>query len=717
MRLPAATRKQTLALIVDDDPMMRLMLRETLQREGIAVLEAQGGADALVRFKKDSPDVVLLDVMMKGLDGFETCAALRHLSKGSRTPVVMLTSLDDVESINKAYEAGATDFLIKPINWTILGHHIRYILRASAALNDLAASQASLAKSQRVAQLGSWEWDVGNQQFYYSSEMYRVLGKTAKVVDPTIDLFLETVHPDDRPLVRSTMSDTIEAHKPHDFTFRVVRPDGAIAILRSQAQLEYEEEGKVIRVNGIVQDVTERERSEERIRYLAYFDSLTDLPNRIWFREQLEHAVANASRHSRIMGMMLLDMDQFKRINDTMGHRAGDQLVRAVAQRVVECIRSEDWLARMALPDTNESIARIGGDEFSILLTDLQRAEDAAKVAERLLWALEQPFDIDGIEVFTSASIGVAIYPIDGATADELLKAADTAMFCAKDEGRNNFQFYSSGMNAKALEKIMLEGALHKAIERKEFVIHYQPQVDITTGRVIGLEALIRWQHPEQGLVMPNVFIPIAEESRLITAISELMLRSVCGQNKTWQTAGLKPLCVSVNLSGHDFRKAGLCDLIKDVLQENELETRYLKLELTEGVLMEDVETTLANLHQLKQMGISLSIDDFGTGYSSMSYLKRFPLDDLKIDQSFIMDITDNPDDAAIAAAIISMARHLGLSVVAEGIETQQQLAFLRKQGCPSAQGYLFSRPLPFELITPMLAIDFAFTIPQADPD
>lgn len=715
MSLPAAIRKQPLVLIVDDDPTMRLMLRETLQREGLAVQEAQDGAEGLVWFEKDCPDVVLLDVMMPGLDGIETCAALRLLPNGKRAPVVMLTGLDDAESITKAYEAGATDFMVKPINWMILGHRIRYILRASATLNDLAASQASLAQSQRVAQLGSWEWDVGDRRLRCSAEMYRVIGRDAKAVDPSIDILLETVHPDDLPLMRSTMSDTIEAHRSHDVTFRVVRPGGGIAILRSQAQAECDEGGKTIRVNGIVQDVTENRQAEERIRHLASFDSLTDLPNRSWFREQLEHAVASASRRSRIMGVLLLDLDQFKRVNDTMGHRAGDQLICAVAQRAVECLRSEDWLARVALPDPSASIARIGGDEFCILLADLKSAEDAAKVAERLLQALEQPFDIEGFQVFSSASIGLAIYPLDGETADALLKAADTAMYHAKDQGRNNFQFHSSGMTAKAFERLMLEGALHKALERDEFVVHYQPQVDVKTLRVIGLEALIRWQHSERGLVMPGVFIAVAEESRLITAISEWMLRAVCAQNKAWQRAGLNPLCVSVNLSGQDFRKPGLCSLIRDTLLENGLEARYLRLELTESVLMEGLEITLANLRELKKMGVSLSIDDFGTGYSSMSYLKRFPLDELKIDRSFIHDVIDNPDDAAITTAIISMAHHLGMSSIAEGIETIQQLDFLRKHECPSAQGYLFSRPLPPETLAPMLAIDYAFQIPGTD--
>ncbi len=449
----------------------------------------------------------------------------------------------------------------------------------------------------------------------------------------------------------------------------------------------------------------EHKRAEERIIKMAYYDSLTSLPNRALFQDRLKQSLAHNERYQGNSAILFLDLDNFKRINDTLEHRIGDLLLKGVAERLSSYLRSADTVARQDINILTNTVARLGGDEFTVLLTEINSLQDAAKVAQRILNILSRPFQLEGHEVFVTASIGIAVFPHDGEDMNMLIKNADTAMYHAKDQGKNNFQFYKQSMNASAMERLNLENSLRKAIKREELLLHYQPRINIHTGRIVGTEALIRWNHPEKGLLFPAQFIQLAEETGLILPIGEWVLKTACKQNRSWQVAGFLNgrVAVSVNLSGHQFQQESLIKIVEKVLDDSSLDPQYLELEITESIIMKNADITIDMLNKLKSMGVKLSIDDFGTGYSSFSYLKRFPLDIVKIDRSFIKDITHNKEDIAIVNAIIAMAHTLKLIVVAEGVETEGQLSLLREMGCDEMQGYLMNAPLPQEDITQLL--------------
>jgi diguanylate cyclase (GGDEF)-like protein/PAS domain S-box-containing protein len=469
---------------------------------------------------------------------------------------------------------------------------------------------------------------------------------------------------------------------------------------RKNGELYYEEKtitplkdaaGKITHFISTGKDITDRMQVQERLHHLAHHDVLTDLPNRVLFIDRLQQALIRAHWHKRVVGVMFLDLDRFKNINDTLGHDTGDRLLKALATRLRDSVREGD------------TVARLGGDEFAILLEDVAHVEDISGVARKVLNAFAAPFVLGEHEFYITTSIGVSLYPNDGADATTLLKHADTAMYRAKDLGRNNYQFYSADMSALAFERLTLETSLRRALERHEFVLHFQPQVDLKSGLISGMEALLRWQHPEFGMIAPLQFISIAEETGLIVPIGEWVLKSACDQARTWQTQGQGELFMAINLSGRQFNEPAVVDTIRRSIAESGLREAMVELEITEGVIMQNAQLTIDRLRALHAVGVRFAIDDFGTGYSSLSYLRRFPLHTLKIDKSFIQDIPADQDDAEIVKTIIAMAHGLRLRVVAEGVETPEQLAFLRAQGCDAIQGYYFSRPLPAEEATRLL--------------
>jgi len=433
---------------------------------------------------------------------------------------------------------------------------------------------------------------------------------------------------------------------------------------------------------------------------MAFYDILTKLPNRVLFQDRLKQAISYAERNNRLLAVLFLDIDNFKRINDTFGHHIGDELLKGCAERLTGVLRKSDAVSRQIMPDL---FARLGGDEFTVLLTEIRDTRDAARVAQRILNVLSRPFVINNRELFVSTSIGIVMYPSDGKDVDSLLKNADAAMYHAKGNGKNNYQYYMESMNASALEMLTLENDLRRAIEREEFILYYQPRMHIRTGKISGLEALIRWVHPEKGLIQPATFISLAEETNLITYIDEWVLKNAFRQGAVWQKSGYPSLSLSVNISGTQFKHDTLLDIVTESLSESGLNPHNLELEITESVLMQNAKSTQSVLYELKRMGLNLSMDDFGTGYCSFSYLKSFPLDIIKIDRTFITDINKTKADAAIVKAIIAMSHTLKLKVVAEGVETDEQLSLLREMGCDEMQGYLLSRPLPAEEINAFL--------------
>lgn len=461
------------------------------------------------------------------------------------------------------------------------------------------------------------------------------------------------------------------------------RKDGSLYYEEKTITPQKDEHGRVVSFISTGKDITQRMEIQERLQYLAHHDVLTELPNRALFMDRLSQTLARARWHRWPVAVLFLDLDRFKVVNDTLGHDVGDQALRTLGQRLAECVREGD------------TVARLGGDEFSIILEDIDSVDHIPAVAGKILEALSQPCVIGGREFFLGTSIGISVFPQDGDDASTLLKNADVAMYRAKQQGRNNYQFYTSDMNATAFERLAMETSLRHALEREEFVVHYQPQVDLRTGTLIGAEALIRWQHPELGLVSPAKFVPLLEETGLIGAVGEWVLRSACSQAQAWHEQGLPQLRIAVNLSARQLADARLVDTVCNVLAETRLAPELLELEITESAIMEHTQRTVDTLTRLRQLGISFAIDDFGTGYSSLSYLKRFPIDTIKIDQSFVRDITTDVDDAAIVTTILAMAHSLKRYAVAEGVETGEQLAFLRERGCDGMQGYLFSAALP----------------------
>lgn len=452
--------------------------------------------------------------------------------------------------------------------------------------------------------------------------------------------------------------------------------------------------GEVIGAIETLEDITGRRKAEQTLQHQAYHDALTGLPNRMLLNDRLTLTLAHAHRSQQMVALLFLDLDRFKKINDTLGHNVGDRLLQAVAKRLTALVREGDTVARME------------GDEFILLLPGIARAEDVARIARRILEAFKHPWMLDGQELHITASIGIALYPGDGEDAETLLKNAGIAMYRAKKQGRNNYQLYNQIMNVRTTKRLALGNSLRHALEREEFVVYYQPQVNISTGEITGVEALVRWQHPDLGLLSPAEFIPLAEETGLIIPIGEWVLRTACAQNKAWQDAGYRPVTVTVNISARQFQQQNLVETVGRVLKETGLDPHYLVLEITESAAMQNADLTIATLRSLKEIGIHISIDDFGTGYSSLSYLKYFPLDTLKIDGSFVQDLTTDPNNAAIVTAIITMAHSLKLKVIAEGVETQEQFTFLKQQKCDGIQGYLFSEPLPAGAFEKMLMQD-----------
>lgn len=693
-----------LALIVDDDITLRVLARGALEQAGCRVEDAATGQEALDAFQRETPDIILLDVVMPGMDGFATCAALRKLPGGASVPILIMNGLDDVKSIATAYEAGATDFVTKPWNALVLSHRVRYMLRASQAVEELLEREMSLAEAQRIARLGNWKWNLSTNRFIASTETFRILGINADPSSSTLSFeeFLGHIHETDRPTVESGIRHAIATGAPFRQDHRVHTPTGDTRVVHHYAEVAFEQGGAATSVVGTIQDITDQKKAEAQIHFLSNYDRLTQLPNRQLFQDRVTQALAIQKRHETQNAILLINLDRFQRINDTLGPKCGDAILCEVAERLLHCVRQSDSVSRH---DDQEPItlSRLGGDEFTMLLTHLASAQNATKVAQRAQEALAAPFQADNRPVVITASMGIALLGQDGEDVDTLLRNAEAAMHAAQDQGRNTYQYYSQSMNVALAERLSLETDLRQALERSEFVLHYQPQVDIRRWEIVGVEALIRWQHPERGMVSPMTFIPLAEEVGLIDHIGQWVFRTACAQQVAWGAYGLGEVSIAVNLSGVQFQQANLVESIRTIVRETGANPARLELELTESTAMQDAENAVLIFQQLKALGFSLSIDDFGTGYSSLAYLKRFPIDTIKIDRAFVKDLASESEHAAIAIAIIAMAHGLNLRVLAEGVETQPQLDVLRDRGCDAIQGYFFSHPLPADRVEQLI--------------
>jgi diguanylate cyclase (GGDEF)-like protein len=701
--LPASSKPARL-LVVDDDILVRDMAVRSLRHAGFEVTEVDSGEAALSAFQNSPFDLILLDVVMDGIDGFETCRRLRGLEHGRHVPVLMLTGLDDVESIERAHQAGATDFITKPIHWGLLVYRVRYALRGAAAVDAICRSRESMARAQQMAHLGNWSLeDTGRMGC--SEELARIFGAPPAAAQcASADAFLARVSETDRERVRRARDALIAQGQPYQLTFTIERFDGIARTVFEQAAPVLDSLGRQVAVEGITHDITERVDAERRIKHLALHDGLTGLPNREFFLRLATRVLEQARHAATTCALLQIDIDRFKSINDALGSDAGDEVLRIVAQRLQDHTRAGDLTAASDASTQTGVLARVGGNAFTILLAGIGRPEHAARAADRLCQVVAEPITVADTELRLTAAVGIALFPRDSTDAGGLIRYAEQALYAAKSAGAGERRFFDEAMNAQACARLAREAELRRAIAGGELRLYLQPKVDSNSGEMQGAEALVRWQHPERGLVLPGEFIPLAEETGQITELTAWVLDEVCALATRCKRAGLPDLPIAVNVAASCFMADGLVERLEQLVRSHGVAPQALVLEVTESMLMKDLDRAVERLQELHAHGFKLSLDDFGTGYSSLAYLKRFPIDELKIDRSFVIDVDHGQKEGALVAAIVTLAQRLNMQVIAEGVETPSQAAALQHLGCHLHQGYLYARPMPAQAYEALLA-------------
>ena len=681
-----------LILVVDDDQDVRLLLRKELEACGFLVEEASSGESALQRIKIIEPDLVLLDVMMPKMDGIATCQAIRDQPVYQNLPILVLTGVDGLDYVRRAFDAGATDFINKTTNLGMVSQRIRYALRNHTQKDALFSSRSQLELAQRVAKLGYWKLEIKTSRLTLSDQARVVLGYGSSQFDNTLRNYLNLIHIADQEKVRSAIDCAIWQGDPFEIDYRIIDSGGKKRFIHTQGDVIADDSGRAVSVLGTVQDITERKRSESTFEHMALYDSLTDLCNRTLFLNRLEHVMASAHRDEKLLAVCFIDLDGFKKINDNLGHAIGDEILKSVAKHLKNNVRKGDI------------VARLSGDEFALAIEGINAVEELEKVIGKISKKLSQPHRIRGHEILSPASIGVTLYPLDSSTKTDLIKNADAAMYRAKQLGGDRYCFYSHDMRDRNQRRLELERHLRHALGKGQLRVYYQPQVDVKTGKIVGVEALLRWQHPDYGLLSPVKFIHIAEETGLIFPIGLWVMETAFRQLQQWHSQGFGTLRVAVNLSARQFLQRDITQTLRTIMQNTHFDAQFLSVEITESVAMNNIEGATRVVEQFKALGAQVSIDDFGAGHSSMNHLQRLPVDSLNIDRSFVMNIAGREKDGATAKAIIGLAHGLGLRVIAEGVETPTQVEFLKSQQCDELQGHHFSPPVPAEQMTQFLA-------------
>jgi len=691
-------------LLIENDPGAADGIRAALAATGSGSFDVEWVRQlsaGLERLSKRGIDAVLLALSLPDSQGLETFDKL--FAAAPDIPILVLGGSANEALAKEAVARGAQDYLLP-------GHLDSYSLpRAlrNAIERKVVEDVLYVERERAVVTLNSIGdavlcTDISGNITYLNLVAETMTGwRREEATGKRLAEVFRIIDGSTRKTARDPMEMAVEQNRTVGLTVNcvLIRRDGFESLIEDSAAPIHDRAGRVTGAVIVFHDVSAARAMSVQMTHSAQHDVVTNLPNRLLLNDRISQSISLARRQRKHIAVIFLDLDRFKYINDSLGHATGDQLLQSVAKRLLAGVRGSD------------TVSRQGGDEFVILLSEITYPEDAATSARKILLSLSAPHSIVGQDLHIDGSIGISIYPEDGEDAETLIKSADTAMYHAKENGRNNFQFFKAEMNLKAVERQSLESGLRRALEREEFLLHYQPKVNLETGDITGVEALIRWRQPDRGLVPPSQFVPIAEDCGLILHIGRWVLREACRQARAWQDAGLPPVPVAVNVSAVEFRDKGFVEGVRAILSETGLEARYLDLELTEGVLMEDGESTAAVLRTLKMMGVHLAVDDFGTGYSSLSYLRQFPIDVLKIDKSFVHQISGDPNDSAIVSAVIDMGKNLKQRVVAEGIETQEQLAFLQARHCAEGQGYLFSRPLAAAQFAHIVQLGIAETV------
>lgn len=691
-------------LLILGDPTDAKVIREAFARTKdtrYAVECVRTLSEGIERLNKTGIDAVLLDLDLPDSQGIETLDKLLLAVPG--VPVLIISDSDDEDLARQAVKRGAQDYLLKG---HLDGYSLTQALRAIIARRTL--EEALFVERERAQvtldSIGDavLSTDVAGNVTYLNlvAETMTGWGRQEATGRRLTEVF-RIIDGETRDTSRNPMEQALQENKTVGLTVNciLIRRDGREFAIADSAAPIHDREGKVTGAVIVFRDVSEVRAMALQMSHSAQHDVLTNLPNRMLLNDRLTHAIAIARRKGTQLAVLFLDLDRFKHINDSLGHAIGDQLLQSVAKCLGNCARASD------------TVSRQGGDEFIVLLSDIECTEDAALSARRMIAAMTAPHCVANHDLRITLSIGISVFPNDGEDAETLIKSADAAMYHAKEGGRNNYQFFKQDMNVRAVERQSIESSLRHAVERNEFVLHYQPKINLASGAITGVEALLRWRHPGRGLLSPAQFVPIAEDCGLILSIGQWVLREACSRARAWIDAGLPPTPVAVNISAIEFRSKDFAESVRTILEETRLEPRYLELELTESVLMQHAESSVSALKALKEMGVQLAVDDFGTGYSSLSYLQEFPIDVLKVDHSFVHEISSDMDDAAIVRAVISMGKSLNLRVIAEGVETREQLAFLQNQRCDEGQGYYFSRPVMAGQLATLLKSGFSENI------
>ena len=687
-------------LIVDDQPANVQLLEMMLAQVGYRCVTSTADPEAVCTLHQDNQyDLILLDLQMPGMDGLEVLAELNKIETSDYLSVLVITAQPDQKL--KALQAGAKDFIGKPFDRSEVLTRIHNLLEVRLLHNESKAygKKLELDVQERTIELrrneemfrqlavnipeALWIRDIEAKTVQYANPAWEKLCGLEVAAGDSVDKVYRAIHPADLTWVTHERRKASSAHVSSEY--RLVRADGTVRWVNARTFPIANPAGTMPLMVEIIEDVTQRREAQQQLLYLARHDQLTGLPNRTFLYEALAEALVSVEKDNLVASLLLIDIDYFKTVNDTLGHSIGDALLREFSDRLAKCVRPGD------------TVGRLGGDEFAVIVLTQRKSTGATDVAERIKTALQSPLTLEGQDIHVTVSIGIASCPTDTKDFDGLIRYADAAMYEAKASGRDTFRCYTPEMNARALAKSDVEGALRFAQGRGEFVLHYQPKMEIDSGRWTSVEALIRWNRPGHGFVMPGQFVPSLEELGLIVPVGAWAIDAACRQIRQWESSGLGHIKVAVNVSSKQVREDGFVSQVANIVREHQIDPRLLEFEITESTLMAHDEATNLTLRKLKAFGISISIDDFGTGYSNLAYLKRFLVDALKIDIAFIRDVTTNTDDAIIAVAIINMAHSLRLKVIAEGVETLEQLDFLRAHGCDEVQGFLLSKPLPAE--------------------
>ncbi len=695
---------QAIILVVEDNPVERQLVGKILRNANFEVIAVDCGEVVLETVISYQPDLILLDALLPDIDGFEVCQHLRAHPKGAYIPVIMLTGLDDVASINMAYEVGATDFFTKPINHSMLVHRIRYLLRARQIMDQLRMSKQSLASAQQVAKLGHWELDVDKRRIQLSEEMYRIYRLPEGVDLTDYHVLLERCHPDDRQHLQESLTRSFLEREDARVEHRVIFDDGSESYIEVHTTVVEDESDGRTHILGISIDVTSRKESELEILRLAYCDRLTGLPNRSLLELFLDQAIPHSHINGGSVAILCIDLDLFNRVNNSMGHSAGDSVLQSVSARLNKLVSSADlseYLERLSMSTeamlhdlSKDMVVRLAADTFIIAISQVDSASGLVeRIAHQVKDSFQQPFLYRGQELFVTGSIGIAYSDSGSGNAEVLLQKADLALHEAKEQGRNEVRQYSGDLVAKVSTHLAIQTDLRRALQNSEFRLFYQPKISTRDDSVKGFEALVRWIHPVKGMIPPDQFIQVAEETGQIVEIGQWVLETACAQNKEWIDQKLLDVRVAVNVSARQFREGNLVEVVEAALANTGLKERNLELEITEGVLMSDPNTEQV-VTELRARGIAIALDDFGTGFSSLSYLTRFPIDTIKIDRCFVQDITIDSDKAAIVSAVSNLSHGLNFTVVAEGVETEMELNVIRQLKCDEVQGYYFCRPM-----------------------